>query len=77
MTAEQFLWTFIKSEVLYPKRLTYQSESLYYTCMEDVIKAGERTGGDGTMAFRKKEQKKKWINMKWIKEKKERGDAFD
>ena len=29
MTAEQFLWAVIKSELLYPKKLVFQSEDLY------------------------------------------------
>ena len=34
MNAEQFLWAWFKSEVLYPKRLLFQSENLYGTLME-------------------------------------------
>ena len=33
MTAEQFLWAVIKSELLYPKKLVFQSEDIYYSCM--------------------------------------------
>ena len=29
MTAEQFLWAVIKSELLYPKKLVFQSEDIY------------------------------------------------
>lgn len=70
MTAEQFVWAVIKSELLYPKRLLFQSENLYYTCMEDIIHAGERAGKDGTIIMEKKNRKQK-------KQKKGRGDAFD
>ena len=59
MTAEQFLWAFIKSEILYPKKLSFKPENLYYSCMEDSILAGERTGGDGTAVTRKKENVEK------------------
>lgn len=68
MTAEQFLWAVIKSELLYPKRLTFQSENLYYTCLEEYIVAGERTGKDGTQVFQNKKRNTK---------KKGRGDAVD
>lgn len=34
MTAEQFLWAVIKSELLYPKKLVFQSEDIYYSCMQ-------------------------------------------
>ena len=30
MTAEQFAWVVIKSELLYPKRLVFKSENLYF-----------------------------------------------
>lgn len=74
MTAEQFLWAVIKSELLYSKRLTFQSENLYYQCMEDCIKAGERTGSDGAQVMQKRKQgKKKTHHVK----KKGRGDAVD
>ena len=70
MTAEQFLWAFIKSEILYPKKLSFRSENLYYSCMEESILAGERVGGDGTNVTRKKENvaKKKTVKKKKRKE---------
>ena len=74
MTAEQFLWAVIKSELLYPKRLTFQSENLYYQCMEDCIKAGERTGSDGAQVMQKRKQSmRKTHHVK----RKERGDVVD
>ncbi len=57
MTAEQFLWAFIKSELLYPKRLLYQPEDLYYSCMEETILSGEKTGKDGSAARKRQEAK--------------------
>lgn len=66
MTAEQFLWAFIKSEILYPKRLTFQPENLYYSCLEEYVLEGERTGKDGTVVKRSKGNKKKG-----------RGNVFD
>ena len=74
MTAEQFLWAFIKSEILYPKKLTFQPENLYYACMEESILAGERTGGDGTAVTQKKEQRSK---KKIVKKNQGRRDALD
>lgn len=71
MTAEQFLWAFLKSEFLYPKRLSYCPENLYYMCLEEAILAGERTGKDGLSVLQKKRKKKEPVK------KKERGDAFD
>ena len=74
MTAEQFLWAFVKSEFLYPKRLSYQPENLYYACMEESILAGERTGKDGTQLTRKKQNSQKKVKPK---KRKGRGNAFD
>lgn len=34
MTFEQFITAFIRSELLYPKRLVFQSENLYAKAME-------------------------------------------
>ena len=42
MTAEQFLWAVIKSELLYPKKLVFQSEDIYYSCMQETISLGEK-----------------------------------
>ena len=42
MTAEQFAWAFIKSELLYPKKLVFKSNSLYYEAMKEAIAKGEK-----------------------------------
>lgn len=36
MNAEQFIWAFIKSEILVPKRLVFHPENLYY----EILKSG-------------------------------------
>lgn len=59
MTAEQFVWAFIKSEFLYPKKLLFQPEDLYYQCMKERISDGE-TG----KKKRNAEQKKRKRNQK-------------
>ena len=40
MTAEKLAWAWFKSEFLYPKKLVFQSESLYYEAMKDAIAEG-------------------------------------
>lgn len=45
MTAEQFAWAVIKSELLYPKRLVFKSENLYFSCMEESLRLGEKDDG--------------------------------
>ena len=59
MTAEQFAWAVVKSELLYPKRLLFQPEDLYYQCMEGRI-ASEENGKREKKAekLRRKELKK-------------------
>lgn len=37
MNAEQFVWAWIKSEILLPKRLLFQPENIYY----EVLKSGK------------------------------------
>lgn len=77
MTAEQFLWAVIKSEFLYPKRLLFQPENLYYTCLEECVQAGEQTGKDGAKIIQKSKSKaQKKMEKKPVK-KKGRGNAFD
>lgn len=42
MTAEQFLWAWIKSEVLTPKRLVFKAEDSLYRQSKDLIKKKEK-----------------------------------
>ena len=46
MTAEKFLWVWIKSEILMPKYLVFHPENLYYELTKDEIRKQEK-GGDG------------------------------
>ena len=72
MTAEQFAWTVIKSELLYPKRLVFKSENLYFSCMEESLRLGEKMMGNGAELLEKKRTK-----QKRPKKPRGRGDAFD
>lgn len=57
LTLEQFIWVWIKSEILYPKKLVFCSENLYVQCLDEMIQAGMRSGGNGTeLIMKKKEQ---------------------
>lgn len=42
MNAEQFIWVWVKAELLMPKQLSFQSENLYYEVWE--LKNGEKEG---------------------------------
>ena len=37
MNAEQFLWAWIKSEILVPKRMVFQPENIYYEALKNCI----------------------------------------
>ena len=37
MTAEQFLWAWLRSELLEPKELRFESENTYYEALKGVI----------------------------------------
>lgn len=54
MTAEQFAWAFIKSEFLYPKKLVFRPEDIYYQCMEERL-----SGGDSRKKEKAEQEKKK------------------
>ena len=50
MTAEQFLWAWIKSEFLMPKRLLFSPDNLSYEALKETIQDHEREA----MGIRKK-----------------------
>ena len=52
MTAEQFLWAWIKSEFLMPKKLMFLPDNLYYETMKPTIEAYEK----GLATVRKKQK---------------------
>ena len=55
MTAEQFVWAWIKSEFLMPKRVLFLPDNLYYEALKATIEAHEK----GTLAVQKKRKKRK------------------
>ena len=42
MTAEKFLWAFIKSEFFMPKKLVFHSTNTYYELMKPVIEQNQK-----------------------------------
>ena len=42
MTAEQVAWAWFKSEFLYPKKLVFKSENIYYEALENAIAESEK-----------------------------------
>lgn len=69
MTLEKFVWVWLKSEILCPKKLVFQSENLYLKCLEETIEIGTRSFRNGTELVERKRSKNR--------KKKGRGDAVD
>ena len=42
MTAEQFLWAWLKSEFINPKELVFVPENIYYEAMNEIILKNEK-----------------------------------
>ena len=42
MTAEQFVWAWIKSEILMPKRLVFRPENVYYEALKTTIEKHQK-----------------------------------
>ena len=41
MIAEQFLWAWLRSELLEPKELRFKSSNLYYEALKDKLEGGK------------------------------------
>ena len=41
MTAEQFFWAWLRSELLEPKELRFESSNLYYEALKDKLEGGK------------------------------------
>ena len=41
MTAEQFLWAWLRSELLEPKALRFEALNLYYEALKDKLEGGK------------------------------------
>lgn len=44
MTAEQFIWAWIRSEMLEPKQICFESSNLYYEVLKDTIEKSQQGG---------------------------------
>ena len=41
MTAEQFLWAWLRSELLEPKELRFEASNLYYEALKEKLEGGK------------------------------------
>lgn len=44
MTAEQFIWAWLRSEMLEPKQIRFESSNLYYEALKDTIEKSQQGG---------------------------------
>lgn len=56
------------------EELVFQSEDIYYSCMQETISLGEKNQKDGAEIIKEREQK---AEAKQRKKRKGRSDAFD
>lgn len=42
MTAEQFIWAWLRSELLEPRQLRFEASNIYYEALKDSIEAREK-----------------------------------
>ena len=73
MTAEQFVWAWIKSEFLMPKKILFSPDNLYYEAMKPTLEAHEK----GLPAAWKKQKAAKAEHSKKSKKRKEVDHAKD
>ena len=66
MTVEQFVWAWIKSEFLMPKKILFLPDNLYYEALKPTIEAHEK----GLPAVPKKQKRKAGTQKKSKKSKK-------
>ena len=57
MTAEQFIWAWIKSEIMIPKRLLFLPDNLYYEAMKNTIEAKEKEPSPAKKKRRKRKRR--------------------
>ena len=73
MTAEQFVWAWIKSEFLMPKKLMFLPDNLYYEALKPNIEAREK----GLPAATKKQKRQAAKPEKTRKSKKRKEADYD
>lgn len=44
MTAEQFIWTWFRSEMLEPRQIRFESSNIYYEALKGAVESHEKTG---------------------------------
>jgi len=43
MTAERFIWAWLRSEFIVPKKLTFRATNIYYEALKQNLEGGKRT----------------------------------
>ena len=58
MTAEQFIWAWLRSEIIEPKEIRFESSNLYYESLKDTIESREKGGAPAGARKKRKGAKK-------------------
>ena len=59
MTAEQFIWAWLRSEIIEPKEIRFESSNLYYEALKDTIESREKGGAPAGRSRKKRKGAKK------------------
>jgi hypothetical protein len=43
MTAERFIWAWLRSEFIVPKKLVFRADNIYYEALKSTLEGGKRT----------------------------------
>ena len=54
MTAEQFIWAWLRSEMIEPKEIRFESSNLYYEALKDTIESREKGGAPAARGRKKR-----------------------
>ena len=71
MTAEQFVWAWIKSQFLMPKKILFVPENSYYEAMKNAIEAHEK---GLSVVQDKKKKKRRRIKRKAARERRKQAE---
>ena len=67
MTAEQFIWAWLRSEMLEPRQICFESTTIYYELLKDALESHEK---EASSMHRPSAKKKKTVALRKRKEEK-------
>ncbi len=67
MTAEQFIWAWLRSEIIEPKEIRFESSNLYYEALKDTIESREKGGAPAGRSRKKRKGERRPSMIKTLK----------